>query len=58
MTASRLDGICVTDNLFARKQGVETVAIDVPLPARERGYWKKNTLYLSEKAFREELQEQ
>jgi hypothetical protein len=70
-SASRLDRIYVTEHLLARKQGVETVAlaftdhlavvlrlaVDMPLPVTGKSYWKMNTSYLNEAAFRDVIKE-
>jgi hypothetical protein len=66
-SASRLDRIYIAEHLLARKQGLETVApaftdhlavvlrlaVDIPLPVRGKSYWKINTSYLHETAFRD-----
>jgi hypothetical protein len=61
----------VTENLYTRKRGVETVATaftdhfavvvrlatDVSILERRRSYWKMNISLLYDKSFREILQE-
>jgi exonuclease III len=70
-SASRLDRIYVSEHLLPRERGVETLALgftdhravalrlalDMPLPVRGRSYWKMNTSYLHETAFREVIKE-
>jgi hypothetical protein len=65
--ASRIDRICITENLKRRKQGVAKVAaafsdhfvvilrlsIDVPVARRGRGCWRMNTSFLCESTFQD-----
>jgi hypothetical protein len=69
-TASRIDRIYDTKNLYEQKTAVETMAtafsehhavilrlpIETPFPLRGRSYWKMNISYLNENNWMEEFQ--